>query len=615
MEDSEKIEILLRLKDILSKANWFSGSIRFIGWMLIILLVTVNRILNKGFDSVLNLLDFTKSPVITNFIASYMPVYFALGSAALAYLGWKIVIQGKMDYNKIVTNVLIAITLFLALPWGLNQATTLTKAGVKMIQSEQTESAVSAVNNNIVDMYFVDDNKLQYSAGMTKNDISNQSDISILDINEVVDTGGFFRSSPLSKDGEEVFKKKVVKLRGNYELVGLENKMFGADEEYYRYHFDFLPMFIQLLADTIVLAFLIYKCAQIILEIGILQVIAQGALTDIESGQRNRKIIEKLRNAYLIIFIIVMIRQLFVLLCTYISTVDGIDGLVKAVVILALAVKVANGPNFVEELFGISAGLSDAGRSMMGALGMANMMRRGGGGAKGGLGSRIAKASGRIAGKTGRGAANTIAGAAGALSGFKNNAKGQASKAISAIGSMAGDKNDLNGIGSNGKEGIGDIGGLGTEGKNTVKNSTEANSKINESIKSNKEKFSTPGGMSKSNQALSGMNTKGSMDKTPEFKGNLPNNVQQKVDDLKSDMDGQKGSNALQNLSQSDNSELGLKGALEVGYGRKVADVFNSKPISGMRSSFELGKNTTKGFNERSRNNVGKREKLSTKGE
>ncbi|MCE4051677.1 pLS20_p028 family conjugation system transmembrane protein [Bacillus sp. Au-Bac7] len=365
MDDKDIIKILIKFRDYLDIADWFTGALRTVGWVIISGLSYMVDLLSKGIKEVYKLMGFLSSDQMVDFLSDYKAITFALATVAVAFLGWRIIVLKQVDYSKIITNTLFAITILVVLPWSLNQAEDFINAG-KSGNSTTISQSTKIYKANITDLYAIDEDGWETKNPEKRNYISDDASIDLINILETVDTGGIFKSSPLSDDGQDILNKKLISESDEQEVTDLENNLFMDDEAYYRYAWHPIFMMLELGTLALVLFLTMFKTAQLILEMAVVKVfLTTAALTDLEEGQRNKKAVEKLRNIVVVLFMMMPLISIYLLLTDYVNSMD-ISSASKLVILLAAGVFVIDGPNFVEELFGVDAGLKSMSRSLMG---------------------------------------------------------------------------------------------------------------------------------------------------------------------------------------------------------------------------------------------------------
>ncbi|MBC1920313.1 hypothetical protein HCJ46_16260 [Listeria booriae] len=365
LTDEQIIDLLLRFSDVLRLTNWWSAIFREFMWAVNKGLATVIEALNTGLDQVFKLFRFFESTGVENFLTMYMPVFFALAGAAIVYMGFQIM-RNKGEPSKMVSALLIGITLFVVLPWGMTQMKELVIAGKRILPTTQNQS-LGVIQSNITDVYQIDKEGWVSVSPTKLNDISGMQDIKMLDITESVDMGGFFfDDGPLSEDGKQILAKKLTKVGDKYALVKPNSHFFTEDQTYYRYSWHPWLMLFGLLGKALVVFFTMMKVIQLIMELGVLKMFTTAtAMTDID-GQRNKKLVMKIRNTFIVLYIAIALLFIYDLAIAFVNTSE-VNVVVKAFSILVISIYFMDGPNFIEELLGIDAGLKSMSQSVIAA--------------------------------------------------------------------------------------------------------------------------------------------------------------------------------------------------------------------------------------------------------
>ncbi|MCQ30277.1 hypothetical protein DUD46_13470 [Listeria monocytogenes] len=420
MDTQEIVNILKEFQDVLGLTDWFSAPCRSFIWWVDKMFANILGSLTKGLDSAYEFLDFYNSTKINDFIDDYKGIFFSLMTLAIAYLGFQI-IRGNKELNKIVSSTLFAISLFVALPWLLGQGTDLLMAGKDALPNNKHQ-ALTIIQENITDVYAIDAEGWTTKNPEPRNEIADMTDVNLLDINESVDMGGFFiDDSPLSDKGQDVLSKKLTKIDGKYVVTKPVSHFFTEDQTYYRYSFHPFLMLFQLVGKALVLGFTIAKTMMMLTSLGILKVLTVGtALTDLETGQRNKKLLLKIRNTLIVLYIMLVMLYMYDITMAFVSASE-MSSFMKAFAIIVLSIMFMDGPDIVEELFGIDAGLKSVSRGLIGfAMGTKTATDLAKGGAD--LSKKVAKTAGGVANKTATAGGMLIGGAKGALDGFKERA-------------------------------------------------------------------------------------------------------------------------------------------------------------------------------------------------
>ncbi|MDD9150447.1 MULTISPECIES: pLS20_p028 family conjugation system transmembrane protein [unclassified Sporolactobacillus] len=424
LSDSQIIAKLKSILDYLSLNSPGTDLLRWIGWSIIKGLSAVDNSLSNGVTQAYKLMAFYDSSGFNAFIKPYLPFFFTMAGLALAYLGWTIIIRHRTDYNKLIVNFLVIVTFFAAMPWGMQQMYKMVNYGQSGLSSAKSLSSqmgdgTQVIKSNITDLYLLDKAKFNASKMSSKNYISSDSDVSVLDINEAVDTGN---NSPLSDDGKKIFSKKLSNSTGKLTLEDMQTHWFTADEAYYRYSWHPFLMIISLLMTMVVVLSTMFKVAQLSMELALVKTIAIGSsFTDLESGQRTKKMILKIRNIFIVLYLMALTLKIYFVFLDYISSVKGISDLVRVIFTVAAGFLVIDGPNIVEELFGINAGMSSAIKGAMGLMGAGFLASRAAGGALD-AGKKALDVGKKMAGRAANVGGAALGAGKGALDGFKSKA-------------------------------------------------------------------------------------------------------------------------------------------------------------------------------------------------
>ncbi|MDN3193393.1 pLS20_p028 family conjugation system transmembrane protein [Enterococcus faecalis] len=418
MSNEEIIARLLEFDPLLNIAKFWVSALRDISFNLLLGIKGFVDALGEGVSQMYQLMNFWDSQAVRNFIDPYRPVVISLMTLAMLWIAFRLIGDPKKDKQKIVNNILMAILMFVGLPFFMGQAGELVSAGREGLQ-QPSEATLQIFKDNITDLYTIDKQGWKYPANdVGVNDIQKTQNLNLLDISEEVDTDlHLFKESPLSKEGKEILTKKVLEVNGEAKLAKMKG-VFKWDEAYYRYSWHPWYILLELLVYGLVLLFTIFKTAKICYEIGAMRVLSYGlVLTDLESGQRNKTLLLKIRDSFIVLYLLSVLLTLFVLYMTSVRELS-LEKPWDIIAILAGAMAAIDGPNIVEQLFGIDAGLSSVGRSLVGFT-QSSMAATSAGKAMASGVSKSMQTAKSVGGKAIRGATNAGAGLGGLLKGFK----------------------------------------------------------------------------------------------------------------------------------------------------------------------------------------------------
>lgn len=421
--------------DDLSVADPLTSIVRGFGWWLIIQAGYLVNSITNTFNHVYQILDLygseAKPGPIQTFIDNYMPIFVGIGIAVFIALTIGILFSKNQDVVLILKNILLGISIFVLLPFGFGQISSLTTNLAKSI-STTSNSGYDIIDQNVTDLYAVNKN---YDWVRPKNEsISDQKlksnfiksedeggkitkqILQDININETVDP------KKMSKRGEQITSHMLVtNEKGQLTTVSLNDgvgkswwmSLITGDAQYYRYHVNFFTIIFYIFLVLVITAFLLYKLIKILIDLvmnaGILQA---TSITDTK-GKRNWEIISKIVAGFGAVVIVVFLQVFFSKGYEVTSTLRG-GAVVQAIAGIALAFSVIEGPNVFQSTFGVHAGLDSGLKDLM-TLSQTSMLLQSGGGLARGM------ANGMM-----NGGASALGAAAGTMSGLfdKNNEEG-----------------------------------------------------------------------------------------------------------------------------------------------------------------------------------------------
>nr|WP_214725514.1 hypothetical protein [Exiguobacterium sp. s143] len=247
--------------------------------------------------------------------------------------------------------------------------------------SEKETISETILKENLNDLVAYDKNGFEnYTENVVKNNVPTKL-IKGLQINEVFDSNKLDISTTGSK-----LSKSFILWDGSEEVLG-ELDQSGLDwnnQYYYRYHPNWLTILVTLGVMGFTLFSIAYKLARLSFELAFNYVLAiLVAPADLHSGQKTKKVIQSILNTFLVIILIFVSIKLYTIGTAYLA--DTLDGLAYLIALIAFSAALIDGPNMVERLFGIDAGLKRGWGVALGAYA---------------VGKGTAKAGARVAGQT-----------------------------------------------------------------------------------------------------------------------------------------------------------------------------------------------------------------------
>ena len=387
---------------VLELGNVFESCIRWLGWGLITLLAKLVNGIESTANKVYTINGFFNSSEVNQLIDKYEPLVWTVLAISIGILGFRIIFNRQQNRNELPSNILFSILVVVLLSTFMTKMNDITKVAISSINNSNQSLTNTLVKESLYDIYYLDDN--DFNLAGEKNNISADS-IYNIDINEALDTSEV-------KDSD-LFKKKIIfKENGDKKLVKLEKGWFSIDEMYYRYNIDFISVIISLGAIGIAFVCIMLKVIRLLFELAFNKLfITLLAFADISDGKRLKEMVKHIISIFIVIFITAVLTNMYMLYNSWITkslVANGLgnNGILKILFIVGGAIAVIDGPNLVERILGIDAGLKSSWGTLMAGYGVT----------KGALNS--GKLLAGVVPKLGNGLALGMAGASGAMSGM-----------------------------------------------------------------------------------------------------------------------------------------------------------------------------------------------------
>lgn len=387
---------------VLELGNVFESCIRWLGWGLVTLLAKLVNGIESTSNKVYTINGFFNSSEVSQLIDKYEPLVWTILAISIGILGFRITFNRQQNRNELPSNILFSVLVVVLLSTFMTKMNEITKIAISSINNTNQSITDTLVKESLYDIYYLDDNGFNLEG--KKNNISADS-IYNIDINEAIDTSEV-------KDSD-LFKKKIIfEENGDKKLVKLEKGWFSIDEMYYRYNIDFISVIISLGAIGVSFVCIMLKVIRLLFELAFNKFfITLLAFADISDGKRLKEMVKHIIYIFIVIFITAVLTNMYMLYNSWITrslVANGLgnNGILKILFIVGGAIAVIDGPNLVERILGIDAGLKSSWGTLMPGYGVA----------KGALNS--GKLLAGLVPKLGNGFALGMAGVGGAMSGM-----------------------------------------------------------------------------------------------------------------------------------------------------------------------------------------------------
>ena len=423
-DDSSEADDLQWYRDnsaVLENRSIIRDALRSIGWGVTKLVCKLANVAETLYTKTFGLIDITNYPQVNNLLETLKPVLAALTVLCCAGLGLMLLVQQEKR-PPLLRNILLGMVAVSASAYLFSAANDLVisfRDGI--LGGEEVSQSYTLVNSNLIDLVNVDlqsdINALNYKAGkgiLYGAGIADQYDMDGIDLSETLDW--YTKSNGKDLYGWSANFNNRVKFRlahtadgdvtqKNYD--GITKANIG-NEFYYRYSFDFWGCLLQLGALCILFLALCYKNIRIAYELVVGRIMAYLFAADIGGGEKLKNTLLFVRDTYITMCVCVLSVKLYEIMVGAITSF-GLTGLGKGLVSLFIAYAVIDGPNLVERILGMDAGLSSSvGRAM----------------AIFGAGKAAGRTAARLGGKAVRGVKNTAMAAATGTTVRQRQAKG-----------------------------------------------------------------------------------------------------------------------------------------------------------------------------------------------
>jgi hypothetical protein len=419
VSDGEILEKLLEFGEYLSKGTIFIDVFRTVGWYFVLGLAWVIDGLENITDSMLGLKLFYDHPEFVEFVEQFQPVFVILFAFNILFIGYLLIFNKQFNRAGVFTNVVMALIIVVLLGSGMSQADRFTTDAIDAINydgEEKSTLASTIIKDHITDISLFDLNGWETTDLEQKNRIRPHFARDI-NINSYLTEGSdVIADRELSPNGEKILGHKIETLGdGSRAVVELESGNWITDitqEYYYRYTISWINMLGTLLVVGLVLITVSVKLAKLFFELAFNYVLAGFiAPSDMHSGQRIKQVVQNILNIFLVTIMIFLSLKVYLIGTDFIG--QNLEGIPYLIAMIGFALAVIDGPNIVERLFGIDAGVKSGWSALAGSYAAAKgATSLGKGMGKGALAA--AKGAGAVASKS----ASATSGVAGAVGGM-----------------------------------------------------------------------------------------------------------------------------------------------------------------------------------------------------
>lgn len=373
-------------QDLLSISDLVRDALRSIGWLFVRGLSFIIDGLEQITNDILLIKTFFNNPQVVEFVQTIQPFLYVILAGSFLFTGYLMIFQKKFDREGFLINLFITLLVLGLLSPTMIKTSEFTDKAITSInqdgvyENQDHTLSQSVLQKNVHDLVEYDKTAFKDTKIKNPNSVP-ASQIKNIDINDVFDSDEY----RLSKEGEDISQNKLA--WNGKEMIETELDQSGVEwnnQYYYRYHPNWLTILVTLGVMGFTLFSIAYKLARLSFELAFNYVLAiLVAPADLHSGQKTKKVIQSILNTFLVIILIFVSIKLYTIGTAYLA--DTLDGLAYLIALIAFSAALIDGPNMVERLFGIDAGLKRGWGVALGAYA---------------VGKGTAKVGARVAGQT-----------------------------------------------------------------------------------------------------------------------------------------------------------------------------------------------------------------------
>lgn len=365
VDTEEVITVLKKNRDIFHTSTIPGGIFRYIGWSVMKGLVWLAEHCAKLFDESFKFIDFTRYEPVEEFLDSWQPVVYALISLSILFLGL-ILIFWQEKKPKLMMNICLAVLIITSSGYLIDQLNGFVTDDIRsaILNDGDTSTGSSGlvydmVGNSIYDLIYIDDKLDGGLMKMTKNnrklyDDFTKEDLELMSINEVL------KPDDVKAESKDLVSNRIYYKKGNLELKEIYNGVAWTDllnEYYYRYDVEWFTVIVGLVSLIIVYVCLAYKVVRILYEVVVQRLLAALYSANLSSGQKTLKILDSIKDSYITLILVMVCLKIYLLAFKMVGETQ-FAAFSKVMLLFFLALAVADGPNIIQKLTGVDAGLS-----------------------------------------------------------------------------------------------------------------------------------------------------------------------------------------------------------------------------------------------------------------
>jgi hypothetical protein len=378
-------QVLINYPELFTENNMGWNMLNIIGWMILQGAAFIADACATLYDTCFGFVDFTTYARINRYIDKWKPVFVAIVCLSIFFMG-VILILWHEKKPKVMINLCIAVLVISSGTYILSEFNSYLNEDFRTAVMGNGKNAIvyETIGGNIHDLRHLDvkyglSNLDDEKAKQTLDKLTKKKFLNI-DINELYtpdDTDKedskdllSYRVSPEENDSGKTY----------YEVEELSSGVAWTDllnEYYYRYSVDYMICLLELISLIIVYLCLSYKVVRILYEIAISRLLAYLYSANLSGGKKILKILDSIKDSYIVLIFTMVSLKFYYFATKFVSQEMDVNGLTKGMILLFVAFSVIDGPNLVQKLTGIDAGLQSGWGKIMAAMSIGRTVGRG----------------------------------------------------------------------------------------------------------------------------------------------------------------------------------------------------------------------------------------------
>ena len=415
MGEDQILEALVAHQDLFSTTqSIFILPFRLVGYALIHGLAWLVGAFEEAIRTLLSHLDFFSNTMVQEWFGSAQVIAWALLIIGVVLLGYQLLINRHREKSQIPVNILLCLLVIVGLPTLSGQLAEMTGAATTVFMGTGQSTLAQELTKT-----FINDNKYIIEHGFSDEALQAGNEIAAGSIFDI-DVGELLKPEMIDIPDDQTQYGDILRWHLGTTVTGdkylVESNMGGAwivgdafSSCYYRYQIDWFVLILVLAGLLICMVFTAIKVGKIIFQIVYnLFFTIFVAPVDIAGGQRLKKCVEEVIYLYLTLMSIALMYRIYLIGVNWAT--DNFSGLTLGILLLGMSWGLVDGPNLVQKLFGIDAGLSSVAHGLQSIY----------------YGSQIAKDVGRTAANVAKKAGTAGAFGAGMFAGMVDAQKNSA---------------------------------------------------------------------------------------------------------------------------------------------------------------------------------------------